>query len=237
MFNIHFSIERWKFNKEYNVYVSNQGRFKDKDKKEIFPAPCQGYLIFRLGSIWIPAHRLVLKTWMPVADETLTVDHINHNKRDNSLKNLRWLSKKENEHDEALETFIEGVKEIGAFEYIHGLRGIPDLSSNRRKNIYKNHGLNPDGSVKTKQKKKKNKKKGSSSVPVDIEDNGVLFTITTGGHTAENLRLGQAAQFISAYCGQNAPQIKSSLKDCCSSQVKRKKKYGADITFIYKEAV
>ena len=136
MFNIHFSIERWKFNKEYNVYVSNQGRFKDKDKKEIFPAPCQGYLIFRLGSIWIPAHRLVLKTWMPVADENLTVDHINHNKRDNSLKNLRWLSKKENEHDEALETFIEGVKEIGAFEYIHGLRGTPDLSANRRKNIY-----------------------------------------------------------------------------------------------------
>lgn len=233
MFNIHFSIERWKFNKEYNVYVSNQGRFRDKDKKEIFPAPCQGYLIFRFGSIWIPAHRLVLKTWVPVADETLTVDHINHNKRDNSLKNLRWLSKKENEHDEALETFIEGLKEIGAFEYIHGLRGTPDLSSNRRKNIYKNHGLNSDGSVKTK----KNKKKGSSSIPVDIEDNGVLFTITTGGHTAENLRLGQAAQFISAYCGQNAPQIKSSLKDCCSSQVKRKKKYGADITFIYKEAV
>lgn len=231
MFNIHFSIERWKFNKEYNVYVSNQGRFKDKDKKEIFPAPCQGYLIFRLGSIWIPAHRLVLKTWMPVADENLTVDHINHNKRDNSLKNLRWLSKKENEHDEALETFIEGLKEIGAFEYIHGLRGTPDLSANRRKNIYKNHGLNSDGSVKTK----KNKKKGSSSIPVDIEDNGVLFTITTGGHTAENLRLGQAAQFISAYCGQEASQIKGSLKDCCSSQVKRKKKYGADITFIYKE--
>lgn len=235
MFNIHFSIERWKFNKEYNVYVSNQGRFRDKDKKEIFPAPCQGYLIFRLGSIWIPAHRLVLKTWMPVADETLTVDHINHNKRDNSLKNLRWLSKKENEHDEALETFIEGVKEIGAFEYIHGLRGTPDLSQNRRKNIYKSHGLNKDGSVKTK--KKKNKKKGSSSVPVDIEDNGVLFTVTTGGNTAENLRLGQAAQFISAYCGQDAPQIKSSLKDCCNSQVKKKKKYGADITFIYKEAI
>lgn len=235
MFNIHFSIERWKFNKEYNVYVSNQGRFRDKDKKEIFPAPCQGYLIFRFGSIWIPAHRLVLKTWMPVADETLTVDHINHNKRDNSLKNLRWLSKKENEHDEALETFIEGLKEIGAFEYIHGLREEPDLSQNRRKNVYKSHGLKADGSVKTKTKRNKNKK--NSSVPVDIEDNGVLFTITIGGNTAENLRLGQAAQFISSYCGQDAPQIKGSLKDCCSSNVKQKKKYGADITFIYKEAV
>lgn len=235
MFNIHFSIERWKFNKEYNVYVSNQGRFRDKDKKEIFPAPCQGYLIFRFGSIWIPAHRLVLKTWMPVADDTLTVDHINHNKRDNTLKNLRWLSKKENEHDEALETFIEGLKEIGAFEYIHGLRGTPDLSQNRRKNVYKSHGLNKDGSVKTKQKK--NKKKGSSSVPVDIEDNGVLFTVTIDGNTAENLRLGQAAQFISAYCGQGAPQVKYSLKDCCRKQLRKKKKYGADITFIYKEAV
>ena len=36
-------------------------------------------------------------TWRPIPNaEELTVDHLNHNKRDNSLENLEWVTKEEN---------------------------------------------------------------------------------------------------------------------------------------------
>ena len=41
---------------------------------------------------------LVLLTFRPIPNaEDLTVDHLNHNKRDNSLSNLEWVSKVENQ--------------------------------------------------------------------------------------------------------------------------------------------
>ena len=238
MFNIHFTIERWKFNKEYNVYVSTQGRFKDKNKKEIFPAPCQGYLVFCFEEKWVFAHRLVLMTWKPVEDTTLTVDHINHNKRDNALSNLCWLPMKQNSKDESLEAFIEGIKAIGAFELANGLRAVPELSHKSRKKIFHPLGLNADGTSKTKAQKKKSKrkpKKNSGLVVVDNEDNGVLFTIEIEGNRAEQLPIGKASQFISAYCGQAASQIKTYLRRAAFERLQVKKKYGALIEFTYTE--
>ena len=35
MLNLIFKIERYKWNKEYRVYVSNLGHFKDEHKKYI----------------------------------------------------------------------------------------------------------------------------------------------------------------------------------------------------------
>lgn len=106
MFNIHIEIERWKFNKNYNIYVSNMGNFKDKSKETITPKVARdGYLTIpvcnnKQGKIkYLFAHRVVMETWCPRADmwkEKLTVDHLNHNKRDNKTKNLEWVSKQEN---------------------------------------------------------------------------------------------------------------------------------------------
>ena len=102
MFNLHFSIERWKWNPEFGLWVSNKGHFKNKDKK---PVPIQigegGYPAVYCGGTTHKhrfAHRVVMLTWRPTANaEHLTVDHLDHNKRNFSLDNLEWVSFAENQ--------------------------------------------------------------------------------------------------------------------------------------------
>lgn len=97
---IRINIERWKWNKTFEVYVSTMGRVKNRSKMIIPPkTTCHDYLCFYIPHIrkFISAHRLVMLTWQPRSDaEFLTVDHINHNKRDNSLYNLEWVTTEEN---------------------------------------------------------------------------------------------------------------------------------------------
>lgn len=101
MFNIHFTIERWKWNSDFELYVSNKGHFRNRDKKDV---PIQvgngGYCWVYCGGTThkhLLAHRVVMLTWRPTPNaEHLTIDHLNHNKRDNSLENLEWVTKAEN---------------------------------------------------------------------------------------------------------------------------------------------
>lgn len=100
--NISLRIERWKFNKDYGVYVSTLGNFKDRYKRRLPIKICaSGYCRVKTeipAQQWTLAHRLVMLTWKPIPDaENLTVDHLNHNKRDNSLKNLEWVTREENQ--------------------------------------------------------------------------------------------------------------------------------------------
>ena len=91
-------VERWKFNKDYGVYVSTLGHFKDRHKR-LLPIKVNqhGYCAVKTEQGQIFAHRLVMFTWRPIPNaEILTVDHLNHNKRDNSLENLEWVTREEN---------------------------------------------------------------------------------------------------------------------------------------------
>lgn len=91
--------EKWKWNEEYGIYVSNFGNFKDKQKN---PIPIKildtnGYVFVRTKHGCRTAHRLVLLTWKPIEDrENFTVDHIDHNKRNNRVDNLEWVTEYEN---------------------------------------------------------------------------------------------------------------------------------------------
>lgn len=92
------NVERWKFSKEYGVYVSTEGNFKDR-RKRIIPIRInqKGYCSVRTEVGYVVAHRLVMMVWKPAPNmEQLTVDHLNHNKRDNSLDNLEWVTRAEN---------------------------------------------------------------------------------------------------------------------------------------------
>lgn len=93
-----FKIEKWKWNKEYRIYVSNMGHFKDEHKK-ILPVKINnsGYVCIKTPYGFETAHRLVMKTWRPTAAmDKLTVDHLDHNKRNNAVENLEWVTKAEN---------------------------------------------------------------------------------------------------------------------------------------------
>lgn len=108
------NVERWKFSKEYGVYVSTLGNLKDR-RKRLIPIKIdkKGYCVIRTEVGFVSVHRLVMKTWKPAPNmETLTIDHLNHNKRDNRLDNLEWVT-----HQINLERAIEDqVNEIVAKE-------------------------------------------------------------------------------------------------------------------------
>lgn len=95
MFNICFEVERWKYNEQYEVWVSTKGHIKDKNKKLVTPRMTPGgYLYYKKKAV----HRLVMETWRPLDNSNrMTVDHLNQNKRDNSLENLEWVSTEENQ--------------------------------------------------------------------------------------------------------------------------------------------
>ena len=96
---LNLNIERWKWNSEFRIYVSNMGNFKDEHKKNI-PIKIHsrsGYAKIKTAYGLKSAHRLVLLTWKPIPNaEDLTVDHLDHNKRNNRLSNLEWVTQKEN---------------------------------------------------------------------------------------------------------------------------------------------
>ena len=96
---LHIEFEKWKFNKEYGVWVSNFGNFKDIHKR---PIPKKiysqnGYVSVKTKHGNRMAHRLVMYTWCLIEDrEAFTVDHLDHNKRNNRVDNLEWVSQTEN---------------------------------------------------------------------------------------------------------------------------------------------
>lgn len=110
---IKLRIERWKFNKDYGVWVSTQGRFRNRDKADLpIKIDCNGYCKVRVHCTtkgFMSAHRLVMLTWRPTDEaENLTVDHKDHNKRNNSLENLEWVTYAENQR-RAKEDQLSGV--------------------------------------------------------------------------------------------------------------------------------
>jgi hypothetical protein len=104
MFNIKIYIERWKYNSEYELYVSTDGGIKDSKKKLIKPViNPSGYfaIIVPKHKKFIPVHRIVAETFLGIKPSDLyNIDHINHNRHDNRLKNLRYITVEQNwEHE------------------------------------------------------------------------------------------------------------------------------------------
>jgi hypothetical protein len=114
---IKLNIERWKYNSIFELYVSNMGHVKNKSKADVAPKIMQnGYVVIYVGGSsphWMLLHRLVMLTWKPTPEaEDLTVDHLDHNKRNNALSNLEWVTREENER-RAAEDYLRESTLVG----------------------------------------------------------------------------------------------------------------------------
>lgn len=94
----------WKKIKRNNNYSINETGEVRNDKtghiKQPFTNKQNGYLIVDLyknnKSEKVPIHRLVAEAFIPNPENKLTVDHIDGNRKNNSIDNLRWATYSEN---------------------------------------------------------------------------------------------------------------------------------------------
>jgi len=94
--------EEWKNINGFEKYtVSNYGQIKRGDLVMKFFDNGLGYLVVRIRNEGhkrerFYVHRLVLETFQPKTQEKLEVNHIDHNKANNHLDNLEWVTHKDN---------------------------------------------------------------------------------------------------------------------------------------------
>lgn len=88
-------------NKEFRehtsgLFVSSDGEVfvpRTSNSKEHFTFGCintYGYLVVRRNKKLYQVHRLVAECWIPNEENLPTVDHINRDKTNNNVENLRW---------------------------------------------------------------------------------------------------------------------------------------------------
>jgi hypothetical protein len=113
----------WKQIKNYNYEVSDDGQVRNKESKKILTQRnnTQGYKIVDIQvekkNRTIAVHRLVAETFLGERhkqDSNLQVDHIDRDKVNNNLKNLRWVTRSENikNRNKILSVNINLVKKI-----------------------------------------------------------------------------------------------------------------------------
>lgn len=135
--SIKIRFERWKFNKDYGVYVSTHGRFRNRDKADLpYLTTNNGYLKIKVECTTCEfefAHRLVMITWHPTTEmHHLTIDHKNHNKRDNSLENLEWVTAEENRRRADMDYLPAITKKIEHETWLNGAFLIDDIVVTRK---------------------------------------------------------------------------------------------------------
>lgn len=119
---LHIEWERWKWNEEYGLWVSTFGNFKSDKKKDMKVIVTKtGYLCvksYKTNKL-VLAHRLVMLTWCPIADvDSMTVDHLDHNKRNNRLSNLEWVTEEENLRRAAEDLIKEPKKQENKIKFV-----------------------------------------------------------------------------------------------------------------------
>jgi hypothetical protein len=91
-------MEEYRLCVDCNGYsVSNLGNVRNDAKNKILKqSNCNGYKIVGINGTTIGVHRLIANAFIDNPTNKLFVDHINNNRSDNRIENLRWVTSKEN---------------------------------------------------------------------------------------------------------------------------------------------
>jgi len=93
-----------------NYQISNFGNCKNVLTGRILKAGTNsgGYLQVVLANngdtSTLKVHRLIAKAFIENPENKECIDHINHNKKDNNISNLRWATKLENNQNRSIST-------------------------------------------------------------------------------------------------------------------------------------
>ena len=126
-------LEVWKPIENYpNYEISSWGNVKSKERhtkakdnmiihrkekllKQLIDS--KGYLYVRLynknGFKNIKVHRLVAQTFIPNINNEPTIDHIDRNKKNNKINNLRWASNVVQANNKNKTNIIEHMRKLG----------------------------------------------------------------------------------------------------------------------------
>ena len=103
-------MEEYKSITDYpNYEVSNKGNVKNIITNKILkPTPKHGYdriSLCKSGKVKaFSNHRLVAETFIVNLESKRCVDHINNNRTDNRVENLRWATDQENQRNKPVQT-------------------------------------------------------------------------------------------------------------------------------------
>jgi hypothetical protein len=86
-----------------NYSVSNLGNIKNNATNTVLkPNTTKGYRIVKLNNKNLCIHRLVASAFIPNPDNKLYVDHIDNNRQNNNINNLRWCTHQENQQNKKI---------------------------------------------------------------------------------------------------------------------------------------
>lgn len=94
--------EDWRRVEESDFEVSNFGRFRKIGQRKLMSGSISddGYISVQFNGVKARMHRLVAQAFVPNPEGKELVDHIDGNRANNYASNLRWVTAKENAHNE-----------------------------------------------------------------------------------------------------------------------------------------